>query len=450
MSAEAPDAATLETLGASTPAASGASPMARLATSPTRLAVVAILVAAALVGLAWAILGRDVPDEPGYFGEIAEVAEVGSSRSLTGHPVGVFAYAGAAFYRAGMMLGLDPLLAVRFLGVACIVGVTLLTYLTLRTLDDNAEPAAIAAAALVAFNPMFTFIGASSNSDTMLTLWCALVAYAAVRCVSRPIDFAGIALLAAGLVLGYLTKERALALVPAAIAAVGIGAIWRLEPVRRTSQNLVRRIEEHRRLALVGCAIAVIGLGLVLHARTTTGYSAPALSSGLPSPGTTWALLSDPAFIDRWAKQFFAYFGYLQIPGPPWMFVLQRTVFTLALAGWLFKAATWATRSSRDTRSRPPEDAESMRSSSGRGLAVLGMVVASVVYATVYYHLWSGGGSQGRYLFVAIVPIYAFVAIGLMHLTPAPARGGVLWLVIVGALGVNLWSLLYIVVPYFY
>ncbi len=117
---------------------------------------------------------------------------------------------------------------IRFLSLLLSVGTIVLTYLLGRELLANqaassrVHDVALAAAALVAFNPMFLFISASVNNDNLATLLAAQALLLTVQLVTRgPGDRR---LLTLGIVagLGALAKVSDLALLPLA----GLTVLW--------------------------------------------------------------------------------------------------------------------------------------------------------------------------------------------------------------------------------
>jgi 4-amino-4-deoxy-L-arabinose transferase-like glycosyltransferase len=102
----------------------------------------------------------------------------------------------------------------RYLSVALGLGVVLFTLLTFRELVPEAPHLAHAAAALVAFNPMFLFVHASVNNDCLLNFVAAAVVYGIVKTSSRPHTLWWAAGLGFALGLAALTKVSGLVLVP--------------------------------------------------------------------------------------------------------------------------------------------------------------------------------------------------------------------------------------------
>ena len=135
---------------------------------------------------------------------------------------------------------------------------------------------AVAAGLLVAFQPMFTFMGGAVNNDMGVNAACAGLAFLLIRALRRGPSVGVAASIGALIVIAPLAKATSLALMPA--VAVGLaGLVWRYHE-RST----------WRAYAALGGAALAFGLAWVLIAPsfdrdvfTTPGGAAPGTSSGV-------------------------------------------------------------------------------------------------------------------------------------------------------------------------
>ena len=199
-------------------------------------------------------------------------------------------------------------------------------YAMARTIFPARPELAAGAAAIVAFNPMFLFIGSSVSNDSTAAATAALVFLAGVRLLCAPSPTRR-HFLALGLALGLaaLTKSSALALIPVVgLFLVGVSLQERSVRLFLRSSLIVSVVF----LALCGWwyasnwAVHGDPLGTVTHAARF----------GLRSPTPT--LLQLLPELEGLEQSFWALFGWRNLPVDRWLYVLFATLDRLALIGW--------------------------------------------------------------------------------------------------------------------
>lgn len=405
-----------------------------------------ILAIALLKGFLWAVLGQDVPDEPSFFQEVSDFANFGTSKSYSGHVVGVFAAVGSRFLLLGQALGLDPLLSVRLLGVLCTVLVAWLGYRTARSLFPNDFLIQLSVPSFLAFNPMYSFIGSSANSDTMVVMWSTLFLLLLVLIVRDRVTLPRLVVLGVSAVLAAFTKERFYVLLPLLVPATLFVPIkWRLDRYEWSGfwEKRVSIVE------VIFTAAVVVGMSFGWRPLLRWVLTSPIEGGGFGRFLPLQALMvqiTSSNFPIRMFREFWGYFGYLHLPATPTIYAIQAWFLVLAAAGLLIALLNFIFR----VLTRWEETIGKADYGAPLALLILVAAVLLALYGTAQYHVITGGRGQGRYLFIVIMPIYLLMSLGIARLIPEYAHRQAFVVVFGTLLGVNLASLLYVIVPYFY
>lgn len=273
------------------------------------------------------------------------------------------------------------------------------------------------AAAFVALNPMFLFIGTSVNNDNMIWLEAALTLFIANHLVRGPSSFirrefgdwlwdiAGLGLL---LGLAAITKISGLILIPITGVALLMQAI---------------RMRQWRRFFVHGpIIVAIVFLvagwwyvrNVVLYGELL-GIERMAAIAGLrPVSFSVHDLLSE------WRSFWYSYwglFGAFTILASPWVYGFYTLLTFVGVAGL-----------ARRLLSAPPPN---VWRAASHGLMVVFFFLT--VFGLVRWDMLSLA-SQGRLIFTAIAPLSAYLAIGLLEWVPRLHVRSVVG-VLVGALG---------------
>jgi hypothetical protein len=398
-----------------------------------------------LLNVAWAAMSQDVPDEPGYFAEATDIARTGQTKTYTGHSIGPAAYLGAAAIRVGELVGVNPLLTVRFTGALCVVVASWMAYGVARMTEGNDPYTPMVAAAVVGFLPMYSHLGASANADTVLVLFSAIWIFALTWLIVDGITVPGLVVLASAGLLGMLTKERFIMVLPlAAFLIVPLIGLAGTERTRRAKERVAEWAEKP--VVWVIGVVAVFGIGLVVRQIQTAsdlpGYVTLPLVGRFPMPGLMIDWLVENG--TRTFKQYVAYFGYLHVPGPTWIYGFFTLLYGAAVIGWVVRIVR-----------KPEVDA---RAGDGAPTAVavlsartmLAVAVVLSVYGVSYYALSRSGGTQGRYLFPVLPAVGVLTAGGWKGFVSPLMRP---WFVAGGAtalFAVNVYALFGILAPFFY
>lgn len=199
-------------------------------------------------------------------------------------------------------------------------------YLLGREVLPDAPGAALGAAALTAFNPMFLFLSGAITNDTLAIALCSLTVWLLVRALHRPPTLAGWALRGVLVGLAALTKLSALALLPLA------GIVALMLAVRHGWRQLGR--------AALGGLLPVLAIAGWWFVRNWRLYGDP---SGLAPFVAIIGRRYPPASLAQlWGEReglalsYVGVFGWMNLPAPSWAVAAHGA--TLAV-GWL--AAPW-------------------------------------------------------------------------------------------------------------
>jgi 4-amino-4-deoxy-L-arabinose transferase-like glycosyltransferase len=338
---------------------------------------------------------------------------------------------------------LTRLAFMRLLSALMAAGTVLAIFMFLRELLPRTPWAWTVGALMVAFQPMFAFMGAGVNGDNLLFLASALTFFTTARAWQRGLTMRRSAAIGGALAIGMLAKLTFLALVPGAALALLLLA-WRARPAGW--------VPALQRLALgVGVAAAPVALYLLLNATVwsrgsalaggLSGISNSVAAAGTPA-GQSWHRIVDYAwelYLPRlpfmnhvyfptgyplwtiWLNGSIGLFGWLNYGFPGWVYDDFRiVVYALAALGavglWRVRAAV-----------RPLLGLFACYGLMALVLlAVIGYLSAQAALNPPYYLF-----AQARYLF----PLLALYALAIVLATKAlPPR----WAPVLGALLVAL------------
>lgn len=300
-----------------------------------------------------------------------------------------------------------------------------LAWLTTRRLGGS-HRAGTVAALLVLGLPQLTHIGAAVNGDNLFTLLAAGLA-ALLAGVARGQRTARTDV-AVGLVLGlaFWSKAFALALLPWLAAAYAVA--WWSSPAGRA------RVA--RGLALASAVTVAVGAWWWVANLVRFGEPAPTsenltrTAAGRPEGFRPDASEYAWRFVGRLARRTWAWIGFgtpkVELPGE------VIGVFVALVVGALVVAAVTA-------RGGPSTTAGPRRRDVALALVPITCLVAFVARRAWGLHTTTGAFAfvQGRYLFCAVVPIIAVVAVGTARALGrwAPATA------LVGVVSVQAWTL---------
>lgn len=322
--------------------------------------------------------------------------------------------------------------AARLLSVVQGIVIIWLAYGLGRQLVPHDDRAALLGAAVVAFNPQFIFITSSVNNDVLTAVIGAALVYFSVAALKRPAlgRFVGL-----GLLLGaaLLTKFALLALWPLPLLT---GLL--------TARNGQRRLAVQAIVLLLVLPLLVAGWWYL---RAYRLYGDPlAWEVHLLAKGSEVLRTTPFTGVDGWEfirvhfQSYWAWFGWLKIQAPGWVYGLLAGGTAVSLAGLALVVKDWRLfrRQSADFSVDP--------------LAVLFNVLAvGAIYASLLRYIqtinWSG--YQGRLAYAAVAPAAALLGLGWWRLaqlltgrlTRKPVSRAIVWLPAAALLFLSLGSL---------
>lgn len=273
---------------------------------------------------------------------------------------------------------------IRLLSIIFSAATVALTYLLALEMQDSKTLAAVAAA-IVAFNPMFIFISASVNNDSLAAMLAAFSLLLMARLLTRGTTMRGYFALGVALGLAAITKASDLGLV--VIAAGVFLALLRAKSGRR--RDLV--------LGVILSAAIVIAIAGWWYLRNYLLYADPfafnvwvAIAGGRPTPATLATLLDE---FQGMRISFWGNFGGVNIIAPEWVYSVLDTMTVLAAVGLLIGLV----------RRKVPR--------------LLGLPALWLVIIFVALMRWTmlTLASQGRLLFPAISGIAILITYGLVQ-----------------------------------
>jgi hypothetical protein len=331
----------------------------------------------------------------------------------------------------------------RLLGVLMGAITVLCTYAIARELTPLDQPqlwfVAPLAASFTAFNPMFVFISASVNNDTLAAMLSSLGLLLGVRVIRRGLNWRNTVIL--GVVLGCAALAKSSALALAVIIPL---AIWVAEWIRsrRASEQVSRGdrgialplsralnlpgsgspvLRPVPKLALMGVLIAgIAGWWYVRNAYYYNGdFTGTTMMATISGARATLPSLGE--LLGEWGgfrQAYWGLFGAVNIPMERWIYSIFDVLLVLAGVGILLLGADFV----RLVHPRPlREDIPQTNDTSSfwieRGLPVLACLgVFGVEFAALVRWTSITLASQGRLLFPVIAVISTFIALGLTRL----------------------------------
>lgn len=316
----------------------------------------------------------------------------------------------------------------RLLGVLLGTAAVLITYLIGREVFPGWPEAALGAAALHGFLPMFAFISGSVNNDTLSNLLAALLVWQIVRLLHPERTPGALTYAALGITAGA-----------GLLAKVSLGFLL---PVVAAALLMVSLRRRDARPVLVGGLISG-GLTVLIagwwYLRNWTLYGDP---TGLnvflqfvgqrAVPADTVQLWSErQSFLRTW----WGFFGGINVPLPDGVYTLLNVLGVIAALGVAAFLLAWALR-------RLPEHARP------RPLPLLiVMLWPLIAFAALLRWTSVTWASQGRLLFIAIGPLSLLLAVGLAWWLRRSWARWVLALVAAVFFGAAVYGLFGVIVP---
>jgi len=308
-----------------------------------------------------------------------------------------------------------------------------------RQMADGDVRAGWLAAGFLAFNPQFVFMTASVNNDVLTAVLGAAVVFISVRAVARPL-LRLFVLLGVLVGLSLLTKFALLALWPLPFLAAAL-VFWRGE--RRTA-------------VWGGLATAVLPLLTAgwWYARAARLYGDPlAWDVHLQAKGsevlrTTPLTLADLRdFVLIHFQSYWAWFGWLKIQAPGWVYAVLAVMVALAVIGvvgvmrdWRLKSGGWRLSNLQSLVSTLPVPVTAV---------LFNLLAVAAIYASLLRYIqtinWSG--YQGRLAYGAAAAAAALLGLGWWRLGRAWRKDWVAALPVAGLALLTVGSMVFLIRP---
>jgi 4-amino-4-deoxy-L-arabinose transferase-like glycosyltransferase len=267
--------------------------------------------------------------------------------------------------------------------------------------DSTQLGLAIAAAAVVAFNPQFLFISSALNNDNAVTALSSLALLAVVIYCGRPRSLGWVLGLGVLAGLAMLTKTTGLAVLGLIVVALAVKAI---------RQRLYARLWLDMGLVILVAAL----IGGWWYVRNALLYDDPFLSRymqhWLTNEGAPRTAIGILHRFQQGEVSFWGTFGWLSITWDEWIYSILRAWTRLSGLGLLVLAVRWLLyRSPLRLGDRPHV--------AGPPLLLILVWTASVA-ALLTQWILVAGGLQGRLLFPAISALAVLLIAGWTSLVP--------------------------------
>ncbi len=276
-----------------------------------------------------------------------------------------------------------------------------------RQMVPGDERVGLLAAAFLAFNPQFVFITASVNNDVLTAVLGAALVYTAVAAATKPARRWFVAL---GVLMGLalLTKFALLAFWPLAVLAV-FGEPY---AVSRIPHTVFRNPKSEIRNLLL-----VLGLPLLIagwwYGRAALLYGDPlAWEVHLQAKGaevlrtTPFTLADLREFGVIHFQSYWAWFGWLKLQAPGWVYGLLAALVAVAVAGLALIA--------RDAIRHPKSEIRNPKSEIQYTAVFFNLLAIAAIYASLLRYIltinWSG--YQGRLAYGAAAAVAALLGLG--------------------------------------
>ncbi|MCW1970759.1 MAG: hypothetical protein KIH69_021835 [Anaerolineae bacterium] len=297
----------------------------------------------------------------------------------------------------------------RLLGVALGCVTVICTYAIAQRLTSpiaHFRLVPVLAASFVAFNPMFVFISASVNNDTLATALASLALALAIHALHD--GFTTRRAIGLGVMLGCAALTKASALVPVALIPLSLGLqhLWQLRQSRASKANFAAFL---LKMALLGTLILLIAGWWYARNQLLYGdFSATRIQAeidGLRDPAPT--LLELVGEWNGFHQAYWGLFGAVNIPMHQPIYRLLELLLIVAGCGWLI--AIHRVKQNKNLTIPNPT-----LFSWGLCWALMGLNFAALVRWTILTH-----ASQGRLLFPSIAAISNLLALGLIYASGA-------------------------------
>lgn len=375
----------------------------------------------------------DSLSKTGYWPELVRSIRWPGGRTMllsaAAHPPLYYMIAAPIFW-AATPLGLNgQVYVLRLFGVLMALVTVWLGYKTATALFPDDTFIQVLTAALIGLQPMFLFVMAGVNNDALTNPLFAAAFYVLALFLVK--GFNGRRAVALGVILGLgiATKPSFVIMLPVAFMVLAVRAIM---------SRVVK--EAARDTGLTALALSVAASWLFLWNRQAYSTLLGNATGAGNAPGWSKFMSLDALrdyFLRKIGPQYWGNFGWLSISMSHQVYEALYLFCAAAAAGILI----WLIRAYKRRE---------LKSAVVIGLLMLAGTTIGTIIAVMRFDILTEGGSQGRYLFTALVPISLFLAVGIRGLTPDGLRKYILPAAGAGFLSLCLLALFGYVLPHFY
>lgn len=405
----------------------------------TKTFLITLILIVIIKGLLFLIIipANEIPDELRYHKNMHHLASgkipYFNDFSETGHPV-LYETLMLPFFLAGKAIGGDNLtfLIIRLISTIFFAVTVFVCYLTTKIIFPNNLSVQVLAPSLLALNPQVGFMSSALSPESLLNLLFSVFIFLLVKLIAEKLDYKTLGYLVLIIAFGLLIKERFLISVPLFLIAISLRLFQNKSKSLRKATALLYHLDFKKdflkaSLTTVFTAISVVAFYFL--SKFLIIYFSHAY---IATPHKEFHAYS---FTLKIFKQFWGSFGWLQLPLAQPVY-LALAVFCLAIIGGLSIFAITIFRKEFDLRQN-------------NSLFLLVLAVIFTLIATFSYE-WRTGTSQGRYLFIAISPISILMALGFAEVFRKRFLYIAQPLVFTALSALNIYSLIWLIFPFYY
>ncbi len=339
----------------------------------------------------------------------------------------------------------------RLFALVMSAGIVVVAYFIVRVLFPHLPAMHMTVPILVAFQPMMSQMTAVVSVDGFYFLIYSLLILISILIFRDGFDFKKGAITGIVFSIGFLTKPTINGFAPLLLLLV-LYEFWR---------DKSRRREIILGAVVMGLIIlSLTGWWLLRSMRINSDlfYFNPVLEGHrvIQNPFYDYAPLAH--MIDYYRSvvggvfvTWWAHFGWIDTPLPPWVYTLLRLLTVAAIAGLLFLLwRSWSDRPSFKSWRSGTRGAPLIVWSFLTLTVILPVLLLQVYDLTFWWQYGNGRGLQGRYWLGTVVPMLTFLTIGLLALVPDRWHGMAHNLLRIGMILLNFASLIGYVLPRYY
>lgn len=344
----------------------------------------------------------------------------------------------------------------RFFAVLVSSPIVIIAYLIARLLFPASQTMRLTIPTLVAFHPQLTQMTAVISVDGFFFVLYSLLIYLCLRVLRDGLGWKTAVAIGLTFATAFLIKPTINGFVPL-VALVVLYDWWRRGGAPRKGE----------RAQVVWAAVLMNGIilppALWWMARSwrinqDLFYFNPVLEGHriIQNPFYDYAFFTHMLhyYQSVWGGLFvtwWAHFGWVDTPLPPWVYTFLRLLTVLAMVGLAGKLGRdWGKRPSFSQWRQKQRMAPIVVWLFLALTLVVPVVLLQVYDLTFWWEYGNGRGLQGRYWLGTVVPMLTFFTLGLLFLLPRGWHNSAHWLLRLGMILLNVTALLGYILPRYY